>query len=488
MREGGPPYLPNKANLDPLAQPEKRRASSRKSALTHGKIPMESGALGWQKEKKRRHRHRRHARQRRGVVSEKHSKQESSGFPVLNGMKLPPWLEEEEEIPSPLKNKEEEEEPQPPEILTHLGPPQAEYGENSLFPLLLLEEEEEEKEKEEDKEGDDRSCEEHGLEAVEGLRILERVEQHADVFIFNSASMLGGQSSKMKKLLAEDKVPPLQQLLGLHSAKRLLQRDILTPLRNPQLYRSPFRSPHMLCIYGREGSGKRSLALSFCRTHSINAIVVSRFYDGEGWIGTLIQAACAIKPCVILFDSCDHHFSSGNNSGTSWSRQSLYFMELLLLREELQQQVWLLLCSSSIPMLMHAEINRCVSDYSAYAEPPSSEEDKTRMFMRVFEDGWGRGRWLGDLYGRFMGKVLTDYSEAVNFKDLYDFAERLYRARVEELDEETLAQVRMGDERLMPSEESLQKELQEMTRTKRITRQDVVAAHDHYLQQEGRSG
>ncbi|GAF79225.1 unnamed protein product, partial [marine sediment metagenome] len=266
------------------------------------------------------------------------------------------------------------------------------------------------------------------------IRILEQVEEHADIWIYNDQSLCAAsRTPKMRKLLSEDKTQLQENVLGLYKAKKLLVRDVLMPLQNPALYEAPFPSPRMLCVYGREGSGKRNLVCAFAKQHAINIIVVDKFYTTENWIEILMQAARVIKPCIILFDSCDHHFGNGNQSSTAWSVQLLYFMNRLLSGVK---DVWLILSGKMMPMMMHTEISRIVSDSSVYAEPPEDEQ-KTEMFQRVFADGWGPDRWAGDLYGQFLGKVIMEYSEAANFEDVYSFAARLYRCRLSELDEET---------------------------------------------------
>lgn len=314
------------------------------------------------------------------------------------------------------------------------------------------------------------------------MNIPALVEEKASIYMFNTDSLTGELSAAMKKQLEGDRVKPLESILGLDKARNLLRLNILAPLKNTALYPPPFEKPRLLCIYGRQGSGKRSLVLSYCRQHRINVILVDDSYHCSDWVELLMLAARAIRPCVILFDGCDYHFGSGNHQSDNWSVQVSHFLPHLLSGAQ-GQQVWLVLASGIIPMAMHATLSSKIGKNCAYAEP-LEQENKLEMFKRVFSECYGSRSWEGDVYGSFIAKVVQDYSECVNFGDVYWYAQSLYTERLSEMDDNTLLKVRVHDPRHMPSKHALDKELQLLTCTKRITTQDPMQAHQHFLQQE----
>ncbi|MEF8819955.1 MAG: ATP-binding protein [Haloferacaceae archaeon] len=126
--------------------------------------------------------------------------------------------------------------------------------------------------------------------------------------------------------------PPSQDfddVAGMDALKRRLQREVISPLRNPEKYQEyDINTVNGILLHGPPGTGKTHLSKSLAGELDYNYIEVTPSeitskYVGEGTdnVEALFATARANQPCVVFIDEFDAIAGSRDGDMTSSERQ-----------------------------------------------------------------------------------------------------------------------------------------------------------------------
>lgn len=174
----------------------------------------------------------------------------------------------------------------------------------------------------------------------------------------------------------ENSTLPLNRVLGLDSAKKLLLNIIGKPWLCSGVFRGLYEPSKMACIYGASGSGKRTLVRSFCREMGLNLIKVRSTMQFNGMMTSLLNYAYN-HPCVIYFDHCDHWFRDGNDG--NFGREFFHHYKTLQLHNS---DVWVIFGTVMPPEAFFPDHRQNLITNSCYAHPLNKKE-REKFIHRV---------------------------------------------------------------------------------------------------------
>lgn len=203
---------------------------------------------------------------------------------------------------------------------------------------------------------------------------------------------------------ARYQTPDLSRVLGMRACRSLLDRIIGTRMANPDMFSGKRSTEPYLCLYGQEGSGKKTLLHAYCRQHGINVIQLAPYYTSCDWIDRVMQAALALEPCVIHFDDCGSHFTpeATARSPTAWPGQLAHFSRFNPGYSHCvdggsggwagcgsaSNRVWFAWTGPEVPSeAFLADTARLLLGRSEYARPPGIR-DRMRFLRRVCDELW----------------------------------------------------------------------------------------------------
>lgn len=100
-------------------------------------------------------------------------------------------------------------------------------------------------------------------------------------------------------------------IIGMTDVRNYLEIRVLASLVMPKLFTNG-TSNYLSCLFGVEGSGKKTTVHSFCRHYGINLLVIppeiiDKSYDSN-MFDLLMVASKELSPVIVYFDDCDRHF------------------------------------------------------------------------------------------------------------------------------------------------------------------------------------
>lgn len=253
-------------------------------------------------------------------------------------------------------------------------------------------------------------------------RLYETVRNYGSYLPYHDAKEIEGRknarlNSELKNNIAryELSVPPYSKILSLGGCKDLLSDCIERPRKNADLY-SAVTPPFLLCLHGPEGSGKRSLVISFCRAKSLNLFVVGGSYKENEMMHKMMDFVSLQKNCVVYFDNTDDQFSmpvNGAYNPSSWALELKCLIQQRNLDESLAGKVWLVIGFNQVLGSLDPYIFSMICENkSEYAAPPADEE---RLFFFA--------RQMTRLWGSELGKEFLFYCK--NFRGLGNIVKEL---------------------------------------------------------------
>jgi ABC-type cobalamin/Fe3+-siderophores transport system ATPase subunit len=166
------------------------------------------------------------------------------------------------------------------------------------------------------------------------------------------------------------------QILGLKACKTLLVNVILKPFLFKEHYYGITDINKFGCMYGLNGSGKKTLIKSFCRRAGIKLIIIDGSISEELMMRNILSYSTKYQPCVIYFDQCDHFFRDG--AGGNFGKEFCHFYNKLYVKD---YQVWTIFGSTSLPSQFFPAIRDLVRSNHAHAQSPNSIS-RTILFNR----------------------------------------------------------------------------------------------------------
>lgn len=162
---------------------------------------------------------------------------------------------------------------------------------------------------------------------VETHAIKERLKQRLGLLPENDTASTANRRAKQDDVWTG--------VAGMRELKAILERDVILPLTQPELYRRYRVSlPNGILLYGPPGCGKtfiaqklgRILGFYFCeiKPSDLGSIYV---HGTQEQIGTLFRTAREKAPCLLFFDELDAFLPArGNGVGHHYSAEVNEFL------------------------------------------------------------------------------------------------------------------------------------------------------------------
>ena len=171
-----------------------------------------------------------------------------------------------------------------------------------------------------------------------------------------------------------------QGVAGIRELKTVLERDVILPLRQPELYRRYRLSlPNGVLLYGPPGCGKTFIAQKLgdvigfhfiqVRPSDLSSIYV---HGTQGKIGELFAQARKNAPCLLFFDELDAMLPNrGDRLGHHYSSEVNEF--LTQLNRAIDQQVLVVGATNRLDQIDPAAIRPGRFDKKVYVGLPDME-------------------------------------------------------------------------------------------------------------------
>lgn len=260
---------------------------------------------------------------------------------------------------------------------------------------------------------------------------LKAIHDHARIFVFKD-TMIDMCTSRVLDNMEATPVKELEDVLGLESAKTLLNQLLVAPSVNPEVFQDECSPGNFLNIFGLRGVGKRTLVYAFCKFYRINLIEVGRTYSSDVFIDLVLNAAEFLRPCVIYFNHLDGSLFKNNMSPSAIGCQIGYFYPQHEQRGK-TSGVWLVFGSVEIPHSFHDFVRERIGSNHAYAEPPD-ESSRAIFINNLCGRMWGPNSWVGPVYNQFLvNKVVKQCSSECTFLEILKYFKNIYQKRMREL-------------------------------------------------------
>jgi len=285
---------------------------------------------------------------------------------------------------------------------------------------------------------------------------------------------------------------PLDSIYGLKDAKQALEACIRTPYFNPHLYsinpsclldglstsgahntaggRLPLS--HVIFLYGKRGSGKRTLVRSFAAEHALSLLEA----DAPGFrpaeeLDALYKAAVEMSPAIILLNECEGYFQKGSPfCGLLWG-----WLEQI---KQARLPVWTVFCSNvkidSLDLSIASLVNSVVWSGTLNAA------DRERMWLSAVQRLLPESQRQTAVLSKEGLDVLVRASDNCIAKDICGFVQDVFLSRIAELGRD-VELMPVNDPRLLPTEVSFRNAcfLDSMNK-RRITRRDPKEDNVNY--------
>ncbi len=190
--------------------------------------------------------------------------------------------------------------------------------------------------------------------------------------------------------------PPLSELEGLDATKNFLLRELVIPLRNPELFeRYQSLSCPKILLYGPAGCGKSTVVrsilqeyqLSMCEIKSADFLDLS-YEECEERLEAVIEQALACRPCTIVIDELLWlgHVNSSSNLNDAHLYRSHFCASLL--RQLLQNNTYAglgLLAITDSPWHLDSTLFALGKIDRQFFVSPPGKLGRAKIFRRLLE-------------------------------------------------------------------------------------------------------
>jgi hypothetical protein len=242
-------------------------------------------------------------------------------------------------------------------------------------------------------------------------------------------------------------------VIGLDNAKQLLINKILKPYICPDHYQGVTEMKNISCIYGQEGSGKRTLVKSFCRMIGIKLIIINGKIIEQSMMERLMGYAQLNQPCLIYFDCCEHFFRNGVNDNVGKG-----FMYLYELNKIEDNQIWVVIGTTA---LYRSEFFHNLSEYiennSARVTPLTKPQRKVifRRFLGSHYKELGHRNFNDEEYEELIDE-LAGYSEDHTPKQIQNYIKKVFSKKLDDTNISDLIKCNKSSSDILPDKTSFE--------------------------------
>lgn len=180
---------------------------------------------------------------------------------------------------------------------------------------------------------------------------------------------------------------------GMRELKAIFERDIILPLREPEIYKVYRVSlPNGVLLYGPPGCGKTFIARKLAEELNYNfkeikpSDLASIYVHGtQEKIGQLFADAKAAAPCMLFLDEIEALVPNRSSGGVSFHYQA-EVNEFLVHLNECEKNKILVIGATNLPNLIDPAVRRPGRlDKKIFVAPPDLEArgEALKMYMKV---------------------------------------------------------------------------------------------------------
>lgn len=176
---------------------------------------------------------------------------------------------------------------------------------------------------------------------------------------------------------------------GMRELKAIFERDIILPLREPEIYKAYKVSlPNGVLLYGPPGCGKTFIARKLAQVLNYNfkeikpSDLASIYVHGtQDKIGQLFADAKAQSPCMLFFDEIEAFVPNRSSGGVSFHYQA-EVNEFLVHLNECEKNKILVIGATNLPNLIDPAVRRPGRlDKKIFVAPPDLEARAEALIM-----------------------------------------------------------------------------------------------------------
>ena len=269
------------------------------------------------------------------------------------------------------------------------------------------------------------------------------VEEYGDFSLFREQ-----QEDQVIEISKEGarKCMPLNMVLGLEDAKKLLIDNITKPLERPEAYRGSTPPQKFLCIWGKKGSGVSTLLRGFCKAMAMRLYVINAHMSKEGMMRTALN--CSLQqPTVILLDRCDEMIGM-TQKGTIGAELNYYY-EQFKLRDH---PVWIVFSLYNRPQSIQPRFYEQIQYHTVWANPPNAQA-RHRLFYRFIMH---QCKHIGaHSMGKHQFQQLLTYMVRASYmrtpREIFDFVRRVFRNKQDSVPLDEMRKMGADCTRIVPT-------------------------------------
>lgn len=162
----------------------------------------------------------------------------------------------------------------------------------------------------------------------------------------------GGLDNDTRRYPRTEEIPRLStynEIFGMSAIAAMFRDNIVLPRQSPSFFTyQSMRPSHFMCATGVHGIGIRTFVCNFAREQNINCIVLAPLCSTadfvEGTYRALVQLAWNLRPCIVLLDRLEEHWTT---AGFPSSGLELFGAWQMLCAKENIPDIWFVI--STLP-------------------------------------------------------------------------------------------------------------------------------------------